>query len=941
MTPDTAARIEADRAFARKFVKPEELLDKELATPLAEAIEGSAPPKDITAAWTQALNDGGLGRICDPKAPYTDIIESFLSGKERSKETQEAIAILPAESGRQITKLRIKKFRTHPSISDFDFAKVNLIRGANGAGKTSLLEAIELSICGGIRRQDGARPPDARLDITFAGDNQPQSCPYTNSALYRARDLAWYGQYNRIGNRLCYNFSRFNFFDSDAAFRLSSATSGQEIKEAIGALFLGEQANTLENRMIACEERFRAEERQLSKKLSGLRKQGNKWRVEIDDLKNIVDTRDTLAKELRAKASEIKWKTLPARLNPKQLVTLKESVDNLISEVDEILRQIHWLPAVSLRLLNEESRKMAKCLQEISALQKSLQALTEERLKAREDLAGIESELKVLTRLLVYHEVPEASSLPGTLAAVQKSKARLEQIAKAMNLMKKVDIEPFRDVNATLSNFRKEHESGIVKQQRLISQQRATLEELNRNIGQTRALVEQIKGLGHRFCELNPDSKDCPLCAAHYELEGLASRLEAIEVESSFDSTLRELTAELERETAKLSGQQTLSTNLQRIGEAASLTLHSKHLDSTLRSITARLSALGTERTQEQSKLEELTAKQSCLSLQGLSEAELEKLLSEANTIFGSRTVSSSAVRKGATNRNKRATLIKRSLEDFAKLDTKTRRQLRALHKLCLGVDDSTEPAIEMERRLASIQEALAMAAKAVQKVSIRVTDDFAHVKSQLAMFSASLGRTQRALRELEEKDVLEKRLGSSIKENEKDIVNLDSRHERAKRALELIHGLLRTESKAKYLSDIVRDHRERLSTLFCRIHAPNEFEDVELNGELFLKRTVGINANVSEISTGQRSALALSIFLTMNSSVSKRAPWLIFDEPVAHVDDLNILSFFDTLRDLVLLGNQQIFFATANARIADLFVRKFDFLGSALLKEFRLDRSN
>lgn len=422
----TAARIEADRAFARKFVKPEELLDKELTTPLAESVESSHPPKDITTAWIEALTDAGLGRICDPNAPYTEIIERFLSGTTRQGEAEEAALIVPAEPGRHIDKLHIKKFRDHPSVPDFDFARVNLIRGANGAGKTSLLEAIELSICGGIRRQEGAKPTGARLDITFAGDGQPESCPQRNSAVYRARDLAWYGQYNRIGNRLCYQFCRFNFFDADAAFRLSSATNGQEIKEAIGSLFLGEQANTLEERMIACEERFQTEERQLSKRLSALRKQEVKWHSEIKELEKLVDTRDALLNEVRTKASKVRWKDLPVKLNLKQLVALKESVDDLISELTEILRQIHWLPTISLRSLNEESKKMSKCLKGIKALQKLLEKLTEEKIEGNEKLTEIDSELRVLTRLLAYHDRPEAFSLRGAVAAVKASSRLLK-----------------------------------------------------------------------------------------------------------------------------------------------------------------------------------------------------------------------------------------------------------------------------------------------------------------------------------------------------------------------------------------------------------------------------------------------------------------------------------------------------------------------------------
>jgi exonuclease SbcC len=57
-------------------------------------------------------------------------------------------------------------------------------------------------------------------------------------------------------------------------------------------------------------------------------------------------------------------------------------------------------------------------------------------------------------------------------------------------------------------------------------------------------------------------------------------------------------------------------------------------------------------------------------------------------------------------------------------------------------------------------------------------------------------------------------------------------------------------------------------------------------------------------------------------------------------VDDLNILSFLDTLRELVIDGKRQVFFSTASNRIANLFARKFDFLGKAF-KQFALSRGD
>lgn len=66
----------------------------------------------------------------------------------------------------------------------------------------------------------------------------------------------------------------------------------------------------------------------------------------------------------------------------------------------------------------------------------------------------------------------------------------------------------------------------------------------------------------------------------------------------------------------------------------------------------------------------------------------------------------------------------------------------------------------------------------------------------------------------------------------------------------------------------------------------------------------------------------------------------LIFDDPVAHIDDPNILSFIDYLRDAVIRQGRQIFFSTADAKVASLFRQKFRFFGPEKFKEFDLRRS-
>lgn len=51
-----------------------------------------------------------------------------------------------------------------------------------------------------------------------------------------------------------------------------------------------------------------------------------------------------------------------------------------------------------------------------------------------------------------------------------------------------------------------------------------------------------------------------------------------------------------------------------------------------------------------------------------------------------------------------------------------------------------------------------------------------------------------------------------------------------------------------------------------------------------------------------------------------------MLDEPVANLDDYQMLNLLDLLRRLALSGTQ-IFFTTANPDVAKLFRRKFSFL--------------
>jgi exonuclease SbcC len=72
---------------------------------------------------------------------------------------------------------------------------------------------------------------------------------------------------------------------------------------------------------------------------------------------------------------------------------------------------------------------------------------------------------------------------------------------------------------------------------------------------------------------------------------------------------------------------------------------------------------------------------------------------------------------------------------------------------------------------------------------------------------------------------------------------------------------------------------------------------------------------------------LALSIFLALNKKLNNGPNLILMDDPTSYVDDLNVLSFLDYMREMVIDDDRQVFFATANKKLAGLFEKKLSFL--------------
>ncbi|WP_291013914.1 ABC transporter ATP-binding protein, partial [Hydrogenophaga sp.] len=157
-------------------------------------------------------------------------------------------------------------------------------------------------------------------------------------------------------------------------------------------------------------------------------------------------------------------------------------------------------------------------------------------------------------------------------------------------------------------------------------------------------------------------------------------------------------------------------------------------------------------------------------------------------------------------------------------------------------------------------------------------------------------------------------------------------------RATTSLANIVENHSLDKATADSFVAIRGKVSDVFAQIHSPPEYTLGSFSdGQLIIRRDDARQHDVNQVSTGQRAALALSIFLALNESATTAPPVILIDDPVAHIDDLNALSFLDYLRDVVVGSRKQVFFATADARLAALFQRKFEFLGEQRFKRINL----
>jgi ABC-type multidrug transport system ATPase subunit len=108
-------------------------------------------------------------------------------------------------------------------------------------------------------------------------------------------------------------------------------------------------------------------------------------------------------------------------------------------------------------------------------------------------------------------------------------------------------------------------------------------------------------------------------------------------------------------------------------------------------------------------------------------------------------------------------------------------------------------------------------------------------------------------------------------------------------------------------------------------MHHSGEFEELGIDSEgIYAIR--GLNhqrIRTYEMSTGQRSTIAMAVMFTLHMAASDAPQFLLLDEPLATMDDTQVLNVLDILKSMAE-NKTQIFFTTANGIMINLFKETF-----------------
>lgn len=925
------AMVEADREYARKLVIQEDDVPTLLAKE-SPATPASVMPTDLATTWSKTLDQHALGFILDDDISVPDAVRRIIAGmKDKAARPVSPMALLPAEKAAAhhfLKRLTITGFRPHPEQKDHPVGRVNLIIGSNGVGKTSLLEAIEYGYCGRNRRSSVVSSRTS-INLELVGTEEKLSST-TDAARLRARHSNWYAKTELKKVSIQDSFGKFNFLDTDAAVNLSVSASSDQIGADVTRLVLGAAAENLADRLRRVFEQLRDELKNLRRDNITDNQLRQAAQGRVDALKSAPKLSDSLFLELLAALTQSGWLQPPEEKGG--ITSLRGNLQEAISAT-ELLRYssvniLHSDPQSALQLLanlNEEAGKA-------TALDEHAKAAKREHTKAQRAAQAAAERIAATEALLPYARTLFSQlvrELGDRQDDVRTRGARLSVVASKVN---ESAVEHLMEQQLLEAISFTEMHTEVLQRQLMTAQ--SSLQALEKTQSSLTVLRQRLLSTAQDILQRVPNPNHCPLCHSQFESGQLLVRIMTdVEGDTSEQASLLQ-TAISEADEALTKArvaQSTLEPLRDFLGERVqTMTVRQAFNDINQERALFERDRKSLEATQSQ--IQQLQA--DGLTSEDLSNRLLTAGLAELPSFEELQTMQVNHKEDLASSQDASKAALQASQE--------VQRDCEALAaRLSIEMPESAEAlAKAVGKQVSDIETALGAHEILTSFLTIGTDTTVDEIAINLSSAQQLVAKVATAIAQESANNASLDKEAKAVATLTTKIDGCDTKIKNLVDAEHVLEKLTQESSGGELTNQILAENAQEIARTFASIHMPNEFElKVELGSLVVIRHQTGSKVELNQMSTGQRTAFALSLFLAMNGRLRSGPPVLLFDDPVAHVDDINVLSFLDHLRHLAITGSRQIFFATADTKLAGLFRHKFRFLGEEF-KELSLSRS-
>lgn len=923
--------------YTRNLIVPIERLDSMIPVGRIKARSEGKGLRDPAEDWLQELVPEGLD-FCLREFSQ-NAFDKYLNGKAQLQKTARKAS--DSASGRRLNTLKNilipRNFRPHyyPKDWTIPFHTVNLLYGSNGSGKTSLLSAIEFAVTGEVRGPATwvcHNYPESNVVLTAGTDGGGiVLCPPRTAKekkrleeeLYRGRST------KRLAPRLQNLFHQFNYLSVEETFLFASQQP--DLSNIFSQILFGPETSD----MWRSRDRYLEECGKSMANLNQLLRQLHRLDREIAS----VSPADETAFRAYITASEL---AIDPNGAPDDILFC---VETALAEYDKV-KELAPIPSPEALQKNYEERCMqyAALTEQVDAKQEAMKDLDAAVRQLQNSIGSLREAFRRETAVLNVFQAAEplckqflfcAANLDAVecyrTTAIQTERCAVE-LKRLINFSEQYGTNLLALPSGSLEDIQEEmrglhnRDDELKKDLTLLENQIEQVKNLHEQHDQ---LLSSLRSIGRKLYQMDRRRTICPLCGtegitqdillSHLEetstedsqqLQGLCDAADRLKDEiSAIGHRLKQLGQEQVVVQEHRLALQTIQEYYPQIHTFADLQREIGSVQSKASVIEQQLAEI---RSFLQTELRESGVDAEISDILS-SRKKLQEQFLAAKTAFPAEVSDDAFAQWLSFTREQGMKALKERAEELQKAECALTQQ-SALHKDC------GKELKQLQQKLSSIETDLSRLTQ-VQSFWDRVksiTENPTLSGEAFQAVCANIAAQARGLMKYKEFQ----------KAKESYRTDMEQAEQKRKRCLHLQKRLKELFSPEEYAEWFIQENIDQISQIFLALHSPQEFSGLaqSKNGGLVALRN-GESIPISLMSTGQRTALVISVFFQMNLVTPYAPKFLLLDEPVANIDDLNVLALMDFLRELVITHKRQIFVTTANRNVARLFRRKFSFL--------------